>query len=101
MGEIQKVFDDKSGRGAFIIEDNGIRVAEMTFSIAGENLTVFHTEVSDSLQGQGVAGKLLTAMVDDARSNKLKVIPLCSYVSLQFKRHAEQYQDIWKKDWHQ
>ena len=100
MNEINRVFDEKSGKGAFVIEDNGERVAEMAFSIDKENLTVFHTEVSDKLQGQGVAGKLLDTMVNYARTNKLKVIPLCAYVSVQFKRHAEQYQDIWKKDWH-
>ena len=72
----------------------------MAISISGSNLTVYHTEVSDKLKGQGVAGQLLSTMVNYARENKLKVIPLCPYVSAQFKRHPEQYQDVWNQHWH-
>jgi uncharacterized protein len=100
MNDIQLELDQDSGKGAFVIDDNGECIAEMVFSISGGNLTVFHTQVSDKLQGQGVAAKLLATMVAYARAHKLKVIPLCPYVSVQFKRHAEQYQDIWNKDWH-
>jgi predicted GNAT family acetyltransferase len=36
-------------------------------------------------------------MVDHARKNGLKVIALCPFVHAQFKRHPEQYEDIWNK----
>ena len=88
------------GRGAFFMEENGNRVAEMVISIAGSNLTVYHTEVSEKLKGQGISTQLLTTMVEYARKNNLKVIPLCPYVSAQFKRHPEQYADVWNRDWH-
>jgi len=91
---------DKDGRGAFFIDQAGERPAEMVISIAGNNLTVFHTEVSDKLKGQGVASKLLSAMVAYAREHQLKVIALCSFVSAEFKKHPEQYKDIWNNDWH-
>lgn len=89
-----------NGRGAFVIEENNEQVAEMDIGIAGNNLTVYHTEVSDKLQGQGIAAKLLSAMVTYAREHQLKVIPLCPYVLAQFKRHPDQYKDIWNQDWH-
>ena len=91
---------DPNGRGSFFIDQDGERLAEMVISIAGNNLTVYHTEVSEKLKGQGVASKLLSAMVAYAREHELKVIALCPYVSAQFKRHPEQYNDIWNKDWH-
>ena len=99
MNDIQ-VKLSANGQGAFFIEENNERVAEMVIGIAGSNLTVYHTEVSDKLQGQGVAAKLLSAMVDYARANKLKVIALCPYVLAQFKRHPEKYTDIWNQNWH-
>lgn len=99
MNEIQLKLN-ANGRGAFIIEDANERLAEMEVAVAGNNLTVYHTEVSDKLQGQGVASKILSTMVNYARENKLKVIALCPYVHAQFKRHPEQYADVWNKDWH-
>ena len=70
------------------------------FSIADGNLTVYHTEVSDELKGQGVAAKLLAEMVKYVRENHLMVIALCPYVHAQFKRHPELYTDIWNQHWH-
>ena len=91
---------EPNGKGAFVLEDGDKRVAEMAIGITGNNLTVFHTEVSELLKGQGVAAKLLAVMVAYAREHKLKVIALCPYVSAQFKRHPEQYADIWNQHWH-
>jgi hypothetical protein len=39
---------------------------------------------------------MLQAMVDHARKNGLKVIPLCPYVHAQFKRHPQEYSDLWQ-----
>jgi predicted GNAT family acetyltransferase len=91
---------DPDGKGSFFIDQAGERLAEMTISITGNNLTVFHTEVSEKLKGQGVASKLLSAMVDYARQHQLKVIALCPYVLAQFKRHPEEYKDVWNQHWH-
>ena len=99
MEEIKLKLNDQ-GRGAFVIEEGDERVAEMELGIAGNNLTVYHTEVSEKLKGKGVAVQLLSKMVGYAREHQLKVIPLCSYVQAQFKRHPEQYQDIWNQNWH-
>lgn len=99
MHEIKLALNE-NGRGAFLIEEKGERLAEMAIAIAGDNLTVFHTHVNDSLQGQGIAAQLLSTMVAYARANHKKVIALCPYVSAQFQRHPEQYADIWNQTWH-
>ncbi|MEJ7678874.1 MAG: N-acetyltransferase [Segetibacter sp.] len=36
-------------------------------------------------------------MAEYARENNLQVIPLCSYVHLQFKHNPSEYNDIWNK----
>lgn len=99
MSDIQMELNE-DGKGAFFMNDGSNRVAEMVFSIAGDNLTVYHTEVSETLKGKGVSTQLLETMVKYARDNKLKVFPLCPYVNVQFRRHPEQYKDIWNKEWH-
>ena len=97
--EVQLKIDD-SGKGAFFVEEDGKRVAEMVISVSGGNLTVYHTEVSESLKGKGVSAELLETMVKYVRDNNLKVIPLCPYVSVQFRRHSDKYVDIWNREWH-
>ena len=89
-----KIELDSEGKGSFFLDDGNKRVAEMSFKRDGKKLTVFHTQISPHLDGKGVAGKLLEAMADYIRQEKLKVIPLCTYVSTQFKRHPEKYGDI-------
>ena len=86
---------DKSGEGHFFIMENGIQTAEMVIAVSGNELTVFHTEVLPDAENKGLAKELLTAMVEYARKNKLKVIPLCPYVHAQFKRHPQEYADVW------
>jgi predicted GNAT family acetyltransferase len=88
---------DKNNNGGFYIMDGTERIAEMAISISGKNLTVYHTEVSQKAEGKGLGKELLSAMVDYARKNGLKVIALCPFVHAQFKRHPEQYADIWNK----
>ena len=100
MSEIELKIN-KENRGAFVIEENDERLAEMTVAVSGKNLIVYHTEVSERLRGQGTASKLLEAMVAYAKKNDLKVVPLCPFVHAQFKRHPEQYAGIWNKNWHQ
>jgi predicted GNAT family acetyltransferase len=89
---------DENGRGHFYMLDGEEQIGEMEVSISGNNLTAYHTEVLPKAEGKGLAKKLLTTMVDHARKNALKVIPLCPYVHAQFKRHPEEYADVWTKN---
>ena len=70
----------------------------MIISISGKELTVYHTEVVPEAEGKGLAKKLLDAMVSYAREHKMKVIPLCPYVHAQFKRHPDEYKDVYSAD---
>lgn len=100
MNTIELNLNDQK-QGAFIINNGKEHLAEMVIAILGDNLVVYHTEVSDKLRGQGIGGKLLNEMVAYARKNRLKVVPLCPYVRAQFEKHPDQYADIWNKNWHQ
>lgn len=95
MEDVQLKLDERE-HGHFYISESGEQIAEMQIGISGNDLTVYHTEVSPDHEGEGLAKKLLLTMVDYARKNNLKVIALCPYVFAQFKRHPEEYADIWK-----
>lgn len=77
-------------KGAFYIEENGKRLAEMTYSKAGPNkLIIDHTDVDESLKGQGVGLKLLLALIDYVRANNIKVIPLCPFANSVFAKRED------------
>ena len=83
-------------RGKFEIKEENHQLAEMEVGIMEDILTVYHTEVSPEAEGKGLAKVLLSSMVEYARANHLKVVPLCVFVLGQFKRHPTEYADIWK-----
>lgn len=97
MEDVKLKLNEK-GHGAFVIMEGDDQLGEMVVSVSGRKLTVYHTEVSPKAEGKGLAKKLLVSMVDYARQNGLQVIPLCPYVHAQFKRHPEEYADVWKTD---
>jgi predicted GNAT family acetyltransferase len=77
-------------KGVFFIEENGVRLAAMTFTKAGDNLLIIdHTEVSDALRGTGAGKKLLTEAVEYARKNNFKILPLCPFAKKVFERTPE------------
>ncbi len=78
---------ESASRGAFVIQRDGRHIAEMTYTRSNPSLVVVdHTYVDPSLRGQGVARQLQDAMVAWARETATKVVPVCSYVKVQFDR---------------
>lgn len=81
---------EHGAKGAFIIKGETSRLAEMTYSKAGEHLIIIdHTEVSDALRGKGAGKQLVAAAVTFARENNLKIIPLCPFAKSVFDRTPE------------
>jgi predicted GNAT family acetyltransferase len=88
--------EEANTKGAAFIEENGKRLAEMTYSIASPTLIIIdHTEVDESLKGQGVGKKLLVQIVRKARNSNTKIIPLCPFAKSVFNKE-ESIQDVLK-----
>jgi uncharacterized protein len=81
------------GDGAFYLFIENTIVAKMLVGISDNMLNAYHTEAM--IEGKGYAKKIFEAMITHGRKHHLKVIPYCPYVIAQFKRHPEQYADIW------
>jgi predicted GNAT family acetyltransferase len=94
MSEVQ-IKIGESGNGDFLIEENGERIALMHVNIHGTTLTAMHTEVAEQWKKHGLGNKLVEAMAEYARANKLKVKPLCPYTRVIFERYPERYGDLW------
>lgn len=81
-------------KGIFYIEEHGEKLAEMTYSKAGETLIIIdHTEVSEKLKGKGAGKQLVQAAVDYAREHTIKILPLCPFAKAVFDKTPE-YRDV-------
>lgn len=90
--EIQHQFDGR--KGSFFVQEGGKRMAEMVYVMAGpKRMIIEHTEVDESLKGQGVGAKLLETLVDYARKEEVKVLPLCPFAKATFQKRKD-LQDV-------
>ena len=81
-------------KGEFYYEVEGRKLGVMTYTYAGaDKIIIDHTEVDESVKGQGVGYKLVEASVNFARENNLKIMPLCPFASAVFRKRSA-YSDV-------
>ena len=76
--------EDDEGRQIALLKHPEVRPGVVNFS---------HTEVDNSLQGQGIAGKITRFAADSLREQGRKAVLTCSYSIRWFSRHPE-YADV-------
>ena len=79
--------------GEFAIDQDGKRVARLTYSREANRVDLLHTEVDASLRGTGAGGKLVEAAVEWARGEGVQIQPLCSFAQSVFAKTPE-YGDV-------
>jgi uncharacterized protein len=67
--------------------DGHLNVAD--YVLSNGTLVMTHTAVHPSLQGRGIAAALVETALAFARSEGLKVDPVCSYVQAYLQKHPE------------
>jgi predicted GNAT family acetyltransferase len=91
------MIDIKKDTNSFYIGEVNQKDAQIHFVPTGEELIIVdHTIVSDSLRGQHVGEALVKKIVEFAREEGKKVVPLCPFAKSQFDRH-EEYDDVLAK----
>ena len=80
-------------RGAFFLERDGERLAQMTYTVAGTRVIIDHTDVDDRLRGTGMGRKLVDAAVQWARKENARLMPLCPYAKSVFDKTPD-YSDV-------
>lgn len=74
--------------GEFVIEQNRNRAGELAYTfLADDKITIDHTFVEKPLRGMGMGKSLVRACVEYARSNSLKIQPLCPFARVEIERN--------------
>ena len=75
-------------QGRFEIQVEG-QSSVADYQLRGTEMIMTHTFVPPALRGKGIAEKLVRAALEYARSERLRVVPACSYVDVFIQRHPE------------
>ncbi|WP_018619699.1 GNAT family N-acetyltransferase [Spirosoma luteum] len=58
-------------------------------TVDDETLALVHTEVDESLEGQGVGSHLVEGVLQYVEQNNLKIVAACPFISTYIKRHPD------------
>jgi predicted GNAT family acetyltransferase len=82
-----------AGRQRFEILDAGVvigKAAYKEYDGAGSPQRIFyHTVINEEYGGQGLAGQLATAALDETVSAGLGIVPVCPYIKKFLTKHPE------------
>ena len=86
------VFSDNPDQQRFEwLEDGAVVFAD--YRGTPDRLAITHVEAPMALRGTGAAGRLMEARADHARRERLKLVPICGYAVVWFRRHRD-WQDV-------
>ncbi len=91
---VNVVFEKDKNRAAAY--DGDKEIGECTYSQSDSMWIIDHTYVDENYRGQDIAAKLVDAVVDAAREEGVRIIPLCPYAKRRFEED-EKYADVWKR----
>ena len=81
---------ESESRGIFYIHDEeDKKIAELTYSLENDVMTIDHTEVDPSKEGKGLGTKIVQYSVEFARENNRKINPLCPFAEVLFDKHED------------
>ncbi|MFQ8432791.1 GNAT family N-acetyltransferase [Amaricoccus sp. W119] len=91
MSDTKITKEDDGGKGRYVARIDGIDAeGEITFTHRAPGvISADHTGVPDAMGGRGVSKALLNFMLDDARENGFRIVPICPFVRAQYARHPE------------
>jgi uncharacterized protein len=69
--------------------DAGDVTAFMNYRLAGNVISLDHTETPAAARGRGIASQLVEGVLQIARARGLKIVPRCPFVRAYVSKHPE------------
>ena len=89
MSEYEILREVDGSKGRYIIHRDGAE-AELTYSILSPQTVIAdHTGVPEAFKGTGMGRALVRRIVEDARAEGFKIVPLCPYVNAERRKHPD------------
>jgi len=79
---------DNAREHRFELEEDGL-TAIAEYHLKDDSLYIDYVESPPALRGTGAAGRLMEGVMQAARAQNCKVIPVCGYAVAWIKRHPD------------
>ena len=81
--------EQNQSKGTFNVEEDGLMLAALEYSMANENLMIInHTEIDELLKGKNIGNQLVNMAAHFARAHHYKIFPLCPFANAVMKKKA-------------
>ena len=91
MDPISVVFEADAQRSAAY--KDGELIGECKFTLMHGKWAITHTGVRPAYGGQGIARRLVISVIEAARSNQVKILPICSYAK-KLMEGKDEFKDV-------
>ena len=82
---------DNADEARYEIREDGQLAGFAEYRLNNGRITLVHTEIAPAYAGRGLAARLARAVLDDARTRGLAVVPRCSYMADFIRKHGDEY----------
>ncbi|EJL21858.1 putative acetyltransferase [Caulobacter sp. AP07] len=79
-------FSHNPAQSRYELQVDGL-IAFADYRRDGDRLVIPHVEAAPALRGTGAAGRLMARVAETARSEDVKIVPLCGYAAAWLKRN--------------
>lgn len=79
---------DKKALSRFELDVSGV-TAFMNYQLAGNVISLNHTETPIAARGRGIASQLVKGVLQIARERGLKIVPRCPFVAAYVAKHPQ------------
>ena len=73
----------------YVLEVGGQELGFTEYQSDGSRRVFTHTEVDQSLEGQGMGSLLVREALDDTRQQGKRIVPVCGFVAVYIKKHHD------------
>lgn len=84
---------DVPEQGRYVLELDGVPAGMIAYRLAGDRISLMHAEVDPPRRERGLASRMVSFALHDARARGLEVLPYCPFVRGYIARHDE-YLDL-------
>ena len=65
------------------------KIAYIDYAMAPDKIFLTHTEVPESLEGQGIGSKMVKLVLEEVKQSGKALMPLCPFVASYIRKHPE------------